>query len=281
MKIFGIKPLIANAKRCVRGFSICWCIFFFTTCNQTPPLPGTDSPASEPALPSIYTYTIVNTYLHDPNAFTQGLVFEDGFFYEGTGNYGASTIRKVTPATGAVLVQKSIAPNFFGEGVAIFGDRLYQLTWKSGICFVYDKSTFELQVQFTYSTEGWGLTHDGEKLIMSDGTNIIYFRDPNTFREIGRIEVNDSTGPVHYLNELEYIKGQIFANVWQTDRIARIDPKSGKITGWINLTGILSQTDRLHHRVGVLNGIAYDAVTDRIFVTGKWWPKLFEIKLIQ
>ncbi len=273
--------MIANTKRCVRVFSICWCIFFFATCNQTPPLPGSDSSTSESALPSIYTYTIVNTYLHDPNAFTQGLVFEDGFFYEGTGNYGASTIRKIMPATGAVLTQKSIAPNFFGEGIAIFDDRLYQLTWKSGICFVYDKNTFELQVQFTYPTEGWGLTHDGEKLIMSDGTNIIYFRDPNTFREIGRIEVTDSTGPVHSLNELEYIEGQIFANVWQTDRIARIDPKSGKITGWINLAGILSQTDRLNHRVGVLNGIAYDAVTDRIFVTGKWWPKLFEIKLVQ
>ena len=281
MKIFGIKPLIANAKRYVRVFSICWCIFFFSTCNQTPPLPGADSSPSESALPAVYTYTIVNTYLHDPNAFTQGLVFEDGFFYEGTGQYGASTIRKVMPATGAVLAQKSIAPNFFGEGIAIFGDRLYQLTWKSGICFVYDKNTFELQAQFAYATEGWGLTHDGAKLIMSDGTNIIYFRDPNTFREIGRIEVTDSTGPVRYLNELEYIKGQIFANVWQTDRIARIDPKSGKITGWINLAGILSQTDRLQHRVGVLNGIAYDAVTDRIFVTGKWWPKLFEIKLVQ
>ncbi len=281
MKIFGIKPLIANTKRCVRGFFIFFCIFFFFTCNHTPPLPGSDSSTSESALPSIYTYTIVNTYLHDSNAFTQGLVFEDGFFYESTGHYGASTIRKVAPATGAVLAQKSVAPNFFGEGIAIFDDRLYQLTWKSGICFVYDKNTFELQVQFTYSTEGWGLTHDGEKLIMSDGTNIIYFRDPNTFREIGRIEVTDSTGPVRYLNELEYINGQIFANVWQTDRIARIDPKSGKIKGWINLTGILSQTDRLHHRVGVLNGIAYDAVTDRIFVTGKWWPKLFEIKLVQ
>lgn len=273
--------MIANAKRCVRVFSIFLCIFFFSTCNQTPPLPGSDSSTSESALPAIYTYTIINTYLHDPNAFTQGLVFEDGFFYEGTGQYGASTIRKVMPATGAVLAQESIAPNFFGEGIAIFGDRLYQLTWKSGICFVYDKNTFELQVQFTYSTEGWGLTHDGEKLIMSDGTNIIYFRDPNTFREVGRIEVTDSTGPVHYLNELEYIKGQIFANVWQTDRIACIDPKSGRITGWINLAGILPQTDRLHHRVGVLNGIAYDTATDRIFVTGKWWPKLFEIKLVQ
>ena len=273
---------IANIKRCVRVFSIFFCAFFFFTCNQTvaPPLPGADSSASESALPSVYTYLIVNTYLHDPNAFTQGLVFEDGIFYEGTGQYGASHIRKVALATGAVLEKKSIASHLFGEGIAVFGNRLYQLTWKAGICFVYDKNTFALQTQFTYPTEGWGIAHDGEKLMMSDGTNVIYFRHPDTFEELGRIEVTDSAGPVPYLNELEYIKGQLFANVWRTDRIVRIDPKTGAVTGWIDLTGLLPQTDRLQHRVDVLNGIAYDAEMDRIFVTGKWWPKVFEIKLV-
>ncbi len=274
---------MAQKIKCVRVFSVFFLAFFFATCNHavTPPLPSADSSVSESVAPPIYTYVIVNTYVHDPNAFTQGLVFEDGIFFEGTGQYGASNIRKVAPATGAVLAQKSIASHFFGEGIAVFGDRLYQLTWKAGVCFVYDKNTFALQTQFAYPTEGWGLTHDGKKLVMSDGTNTIYFRDPDTFEETGRIEVADSAGPVHYLNELEYIKGQIFANIWQTDRIARIDPKSGMVTGWIDLTGILSPTDRSSHRVDVLNGIAYDALTDRIFVTGKWWPKLFEIKLAQ
>ena len=271
---------IAKIKSC-RGCAIFLCACFFATCNQTatPPIPGADSSASESALPAVYSYLVVNTYLHDPNAFTQGLVFEDGIFYEGTGQYGASGIRKVAPATGEVLVEKRLSEQYFGEGIAVFGDRLYQLTWKAGICFVYDKNTFALQTQFSYPTEGWGLTHDGEKLLMSDGTNIIYFRHPDTFQEMGRIEVTDIAGPVHYLNELEYIEGQLFANVWRTDRIVRIDPKTGAVTGWIDLTGLLPAADRSQHRVDVLNGIAYDARADRLFVTGKWWPKVFEIRL--
>ena len=264
-----------------RGCAIFLCACFFQACDQTatPPIPGADSSASESALPAVYSYLVVNTYLHDPNAFTQGLVFEDGIFYEGTGQYGASGIRKVAPATGEVLAEKRLSEQYFGEGIAVFGDRLYQLTWKAGICFVYDKNTFALQTQFSYPTEGWGLTHDGEKLLMSDGTNIIYFRHPDTFEEMGRIEVTDIAGPVHYLNELEYIEGQLFANVWRTDRIVRIDPKTGAVTGWIDLTGLLPAADRSQHRVDVLNGIAYDARADRLFVTGKWWPKVFEIRL--
>jgi glutamine cyclotransferase len=263
-------------------FVLCYTTLF-TACNYTitPPLPGADSSSPDSSTPPTYTYTVINTFLHDPNAFTQGLVFQDSIFYEGTGLYGESNIRKVTPSSGAVLEQKSIDSRFFGEGITIFGDRLYQLTWKSGVCFVYNKNTFELQTQFAYPTEGWGLTHDGQKLIMSDGTNIIYFRNPETFEEIGRIEVTDNNSPVTYLNELEYIKGQIFANVWQTDRIAQIDPTTGKVTGWINLAGLLTTTDRQQYRVDVLNGIAYDVSTDRLFVTGKWWPKLFEIKLTE
>ena len=273
---------IDKIKSCIRVCAIFLFACFFAACNQTaaPPIPGADSSASESAPPSVYTYLVVNTYLHDPTAFTQGLVFADGIFYEGTGQHGASGIRKVAPATGVVLAEKRLSEQYFGEGIAVFGNRLYQLTWKAGICFVYDKNTFALQTQFTYPTEGWGITHDGEKLAMSDGTNTIYFRHPDTFEEMGRIEVTDSAGPVHYLNELEYIKGQLFANVWQTDRIVRIDPKTGAVTGWIDLAGILPSEDRLQHRVDVLNGIAYDAETDRLFVTGKWWPKLFEIRLI-
>ena len=273
---------IDKIKSCIRVCAIFLFACFFAACNQTaaPPIPGADSSASESAPPSVYTYLVVNTYLHDPNAFTQGLVFADGIFYEGTGQHGASGIRKVAPATGVVLAEKRLSEQYFGEGIAVFGNRLYQLTWKAGICFVYDKNTFALQTQFTYPTEGWGITHDGEKLAMSDGTNTIYFRHPDTFEEMGRIEVTDSAGPVHYLNELEYIKGQLFANVWQTDRIVRIDPKTGAVTGWIDLAGILPSEDRLQHRVDVLNGIAYDAEADRLFVTGKWWPKLFEIRLV-
>lgn len=273
---------IDKIKSCIRVCAIFLFACFFAACNQTaaPPIPGADSSASESAPPSVYTYLVVNTYLHDPNAFTQGLVFADGIFYEGTGQHGASGIRKVAPATGVVLAEKRLSEQYFGEGIAVFGNRLYQLTWKAGICFVYDKNTFALQTQFTYPTEGWGITHDGEKLAMSDGTNTIYFRHPDTFEEMGRIEVTDGAGPVHYLNELEYIKGQLFANVWQTDRIVRIDPKTGAVTGWIDLAGILPSEDRLQHRVDVLNGIAYDAEADRLFVTGKWWPKLFEIRLV-
>ena len=274
--------MIAKIDRWVRAFSIFWCACFLFACNPTaaPPIPGADSAASESALPAVYSYLVVHTHLHDPNAFTQGLVFEDGIFYEGTGQYGASDIRKVAPRTGEVLAEKRLPEQYFGEGIAVFGDRLYQLTWKAGICFVYDKNTFALQTQFTYPTEGWGIAHDGEKLLMSDGTNTIYFRHPDTFEEMGRIEVTDGAGPVHYLNELEYIEGQLFANVWQTDRIVRIDPKTGAVTGWIDLAGILPPEDRLRHRVDVLNGIAYDAETEHLFVTGKWWPKLFEIRLV-
>ena len=282
-----VRRLISSRKNFNRGsvrilFVFCYATLF-TACNYTvtPPLPGADSSSPESSTPPAYTYTIINTYLHDPNAYTQGLVFQDSIFYESTGLYGASNIRKVTPTTGAILTQQNIASTFFGEGITIFGERLYQLTWKSGICFVYNKDTFEQLTQFSYPTEGWGLTHDGKRLIMSDGTSTIYFRNPDSFEEMGRIEVTNNNSPLNYLNELEYIKGQIFANIYQTDWIARIDPTTGKVTGWINLSGLLTATDRQQYRVDVLNGIAYDILTDRLFITGKRWPKLFEIKLAE
>ena len=228
---------------------------------------------------SIYTYRISNSYPHDPNAFTQGLVYADGFLYEGTGLHGKSTLRKVDLKTGRVLQQIKLPDQFFGEGVTLFNNRIVQLTWRSNIGFVYDMHSFKPLLEFNYPTEGWGLTHDGEHLIMSDGTSNLYLLDPKTFEELGRINVHDNNGPLPRLNELEYVRGEVYANIWMTDRIVRIDPQTGQVQGWIDLQGLLGA--RNHSTpVGVLNGIAYDARNDRLFVTGKLWPKIFEIKLV-
>ncbi len=271
----------------------------------------------------VFTYEVVRTYPHDRNAFTQGIVFENGILYEGTGIRGRSTLRKVQLETGKILQIQELPSQVFGEGVTIFGDKIIQLTWQSNIGFVYDKDSLELLQEFNYSTEGWGITHDGEHLIMSDGTSTLHFLDPESFDEIGRIEVYDSNGPVTRLNELQYIQDEIYANVLQTDLIARIAPKTGQVIGWIELKSLLSpehssepvsilngmrigfKTLLEHGRdpvnvlkgmwiglkallgsehciapVDVLNGIAYDAKNKRLFVTGKFWPKLFEIQVI-
>jgi glutamine cyclotransferase len=221
-------------------------------------------------------YRIVNTYPHDPGAFTQGLFFENGFLYEGTGLHERSTLRRVDLETGDVVQLYELPEKYFGEGITVYEDRIIQLTWQSREGFVYDKESFELLRKFDYPTEGWGITHDGKQLIMSDGTANLYFLDPETFVETGRIQVSDSNGPVTRLNELEYVKGEIYANIWQTDRIARISPDTGEVLDWIDLEGLLKPEDK-EKAVDVLNGIAYDAVGDRLFVTGKLWPKLFEI----
>jgi len=230
------------------------------------------------ALPT-YRYTIAATYPHDPNAFTQGLQYLDGFLYEGTGLNGRSSIRKVTLETGAVLQKRDTPAEHFGEGVTVWKSTLIQLTWQSGLAFTYDLATFAPLRAFKYRGEGWGLTHDGTNLVMSDGTSDLRFLAPETFVERRRVRVTAAGKPVASLNELEFVKGEIFANVWQTDRIARIDPRSGNVTGWIDLSGLLPQKDRTPD--GVLNGIAYDAARDRLFVTGKLWPKLFEIRLLK
>jgi glutamine cyclotransferase len=226
----------------------------------------------------VYGYQVVRTFPHDPQAFTQGLVFLDGVLYEGTGLNGRSSIRKVKLESGEVLHVQKIDPQYFGEGIAAWGDTLVQLTWQGGVGFVYDRATFQRRRTFTYQGEGWGLAHDGARLAMSDGTSVIRFLDASTLAETGRIEVRDGTEPVAHLNELEFVKGELFANVWQTERIARIDPKSGKVTGWIDLSGLLDP--RLARDVDVMNGIAYDAKGDRLFVTGKLWPRLFEIRIV-
>jgi len=226
----------------------------------------------------VYSYKVINAYPHDKRAFTQGLVFEDGFLYEGTGLVGRSTLRKVELETGKVVQGRKLPEQYFGEGITIYGNKIIQLTLRAKVGLVYDKESFELLGQFNYPTEGWGITHDGRHLIRSDGTSTLYFLNPETFEQAGRIEVADSDGPVSGLNELEYVQGQIYANVWRTDRIARIDPKTGRVTGWIDLGGLLG-TEARGQLVDVLNGIAYDAENDRLFVTGKLWPKIFEIEL--
>jgi glutamine cyclotransferase len=233
-----------------------------------------------PARVPTYTYEVINAYPHDTAAFTQGLVFDHGVLYESTGLNGSSSLRRVELETGKVLNQKKVPDEFFAEGLALFNGRLYQLTWQTQRGFVYELDSFNMIHDFSYAGEGWGLTRDASSLIMSDGTSQIRFLNPDTFEVQRVIRVQDNGHDITQLNELEYIKGEIYANIWLTDRIARIDPQSGKVLAWINLSGLLSSED--HTGSGaVLNGIAYDEASDRLFVTGKLWPKLFEIKLKQ
>jgi glutamine cyclotransferase len=226
----------------------------------------------------VYTYKVVKTYPHDPSAFTQGLIYLDGFLYEGTGMPGKSNLRKVNLETGKVLQEKRIEEPYFGEGVTNWGSQLIQLTWQHGVGFVWDRATFQLKKQFKYPGEGWGLTHDDKQLILSDGSPVLRLLNPDTLAEKGRLVVLDGRRPISNLNELEWVKGEIWANIWQTDKIVRISPQTGQVLGWIDLTGILPAADR--GNVDVLNGIAYDEKKDRLFVTGKWWPKLFEVKIV-
>ncbi len=234
-----------------------------------------------------YTYEIVNTYPHDAKAFTQGLIFHNGFLYEGTGGSRArgdnfySSLRRVEPETGKVLQKFDLADDYFGEGITILGDKIYQLTWRERTAFVYDVNNFNLLRTFGYAGEGWGLTDDGANLIMSDGTHIIRFVNPENFETVRTIAVLDEKGkPLMNLNELEFIKGEIWANVWEDSKIVRIDPANGKLLGIIDLKKLAEEQRKSSPNADVLNGIAYDEATDRIFVTGKKWAKLFEIKII-
>jgi glutamine cyclotransferase len=224
------------------------------------------------------SYRVVATYPHDTGAFTQGLEYIDGRFYEGTGLNGQSSIRVVTPATGAVVKKQPIDYMYFGEGITVFGGKLYELTWQNATAFVYDAKTFQRIGEFHYSGEGWGLTHDAAQLIMSDGTPSLRFLDPATFKELGRVYVRDGSRPVPELNELEYIEGEVWANVWRTNLIARINPQTGQVNSFVDMSGLLKPSEE--QGVDVLNGIAYDAKGKRVFVTGKKWPKLFEIQVV-
>lgn len=244
-----------------------------------PTEPPTPEPSPTPAGPQTYTYEVVANFPHDPNAWTQGLVIDQGTLFEGTGKWGESGLREVALDTGAVLRSVPLDPQYFGEGITVLGDRIFQLTWQEETGFVYDRNTFELLQTFTYPTEGWGITTDGTRLIVSDGTSTIYFWDPATLTEIGRIEVRDNLGPVNMLNELEYVNGEIWANIWLEDRIARISPETGMVTGWIDMTGLLDPAT-LTQPADVLNGIALDAATGNIYVTGKYWPAMFQINVI-
>jgi glutamine cyclotransferase len=226
-----------------------------------------------------YTYRIIRRFPHDPNAFTQGLACRDGYFYEGTGLDGHSSLRQVRIETGEVIRKVDLAPQFFGEGITPIGDKVVQLTWQSRLGFVYRLSDFHWLRSFSYPGEGWGLTTDGHELFMSDGTPDIRVLDPGTFAEKRRIHVHDGSSSIDELNELEWVEGEIFANIWQTDRIARISPQTGAVVGWIDLAGLLDPAERKGPEA-VLNGIAYDRVGKRLFVTGKLWPAIFQIKVI-
>ncbi len=223
-------------------------------------------------------YSLVRSFPHDPNAYCQGLVFHDGFLYEGTGNYGESTLRKVELETGKVVQQHKLDDQLFGEGITIWEKQIIQLTWKSRQAIMYDLATFQEQQRFAYRGEGWGLTHDGQSLIMSDGTSTLRFLDPKTFEVQRQLVVRDGNRRISNLNELEYVEGEIYANIWYDDRIARISPSTGKVIAWLDLSRLYPRAQR-PHRDAVLNGIAYDQQQRRLFVTGKDWPQLYELRL--
>jgi glutaminyl-peptide cyclotransferase len=228
--------------------------------------------------PQEYTYAIVRAFPHDTSAYTQGLAYRDGFLYEGTGRNGQSSLRKVRLETGEVIQHVDLGSEFFGEGITLVKDKVFQLTWKSEMGFVYDIHDFHLLRSFAYSGEGWGLATDGRELFMSDGSSEIRVLDAETLRETRSLKVHNGSTPVDQLNELEFVGGQIFANVWHSNRIARISPRTGDVLGWIDLAGLLSPIYRLEPEA-VLNGIAYDPIRKRLFVTGKLWPSVFEIRL--
>jgi len=256
-----------------RSCGLALALILLQACSASEPV----QQAQAPPEPVVYGYEVVREYPHDPEAFTQGLIFRDGFLYESTGQTGRSSVRKVMLETGEVVQRHMLANEYFGEGLTDWGAQLIQLSWVSNVAFVYDLATLKEVGRLPYAGEGWGLTQDGTRLIMSDGTPNLRFLDPVTFNERSRMNVRDQKGSVDDLNELEFVKGSIYANVWLTERIAVIAPDTGLVTAWVDLAG-------LRPRQGapgddVLNGIAYDAAGDRLFVTGKLWPKLFEIRL--
>jgi glutamine cyclotransferase len=228
----------------------------------------------------VYTYRIIDEYPHEPGAFTEGLAYDGGSLYESTGRRGRSSVREVALETGEVAKIREMPERFFGEGLTVHGDKVYQLTLDAETLFVYNKQTFEVEKELPYATKGWGLTFDGRNFIMSDGTSVLHFMDPESFTRVGQVIVKDGRRAVLGLNELEYVKGEVLANVWRTDLIARISPRTGKVTGWIDLKGLLGAGSRTDN-TDVLNGIAYDAVGDRLFVTGKLWPRLYQIQTVR
>jgi glutamine cyclotransferase len=228
----------------------------------------------------VYGYEVVSVYPHDAEAWTQGLAFAGGYLYESTGLYGRSSLRRVRLETGEVLRKRELSDEYFAEGLAVTGERLVQLTWLERRGFVYDRETFEPRGEFAYASQGWGLTHDGKRFIMSDGTATLRFLHPGTYEKMGSVDVFDEDGPVRNLNELEYVDGYVYANVYPTDRVAVIAPDTGKVVRWVNLAGLPKRGGFRPGEGQCLNGIAYDEKSGRLFVTGKFWPRLFEIRLV-
>jgi len=268
------RPLPLRLPVLLVGLALMAAVGVYTRAGG-PPRPV---PAPAPSDPVRYAYHVVRSYPHDPDAFTQGLIFRDGYLFESTGLNGQSRLRKVRLETGEVVQETRVAAEHFAEGLTDWHDNLVQLTWQSHVGFVYDLSTFGLRRSFAYPGEGWGLTHDATRLVLSDGSDTLRFLDPATLRENGHISVTDNGRPLDRLNELEFIKGSIYANVWQTDRIVIIAPSDGHVSGWIDLEGLRPPNDG-RRQIDVLNGMAYDAAGDRLFVTGKLWPALFEITI--
>jgi glutaminyl-peptide cyclotransferase len=269
----------ATIKRSMKTASLSWWVILLLLTAAHSQTTAQKAPARVKRTPE-YTFTIVQSFPHDPNAFTQGLEYHNGYMYEGTGLYGRSSLRKVRLETGEILKQVDLSPEYFGEGITVVKDKILELTWKSEIGFVYNLDDFRAVRQFSYPGEGWGLTNNGAEIFMSDGSSQIRVLDPETLKEKRRIDVHEGLNAVDQLNELEWVEGELYANIWQTDRIARISPKTGEVVGWIDLTGLLSPIYR-RDSDAVLNGIAFDSAHKRLFVTGKLWPKIFEIKVVR
>jgi glutamine cyclotransferase len=254
-------------------------VFYFISSKRKPDNPDINTPSSTIAAPSVFQVNFVNSFSHDTAAFTEGLQYIDGVLYESTGNKGSSTLRKVDLTTGKVIKTLKLKDNYFGEGVTVLGDTIYQLTWQDHVGFVYKKQDFSLIKTFNFPFEGWGMTTDGKQLYISDGTNIIHVYDPHTLKEVNRISVQDNNGMLSNVNELEWIDGFIYSNVWQTNYILKIDPATGNVIGKADLTQqIEASLPGFDWQTNVLNGIAYDATTKKIYITGKNWPKLFEVR---
>ena len=276
IRVFGLAP--KNSVRTIRLAAMIFLVLLSSGC-QTGAV-ANHSSGDNPNKDSVpkYGYEIVNTWPHDKDAYTQGLVFYEGKLLESTGQEGRSSLRLVEPETGKVLKKINVPRPYFAEGITFFKGRIYQLTWQHQLGFIYDVESFEKVGEFSYRGEGWGLTNDGSSLILSDGTNRIRFLDPNNFQVNRTISVLDGSTPVDRINELEYVHGEIYANIWHKDRVARIEPQTGRVVGWIDLTGLRPLSEAKDNEA-VLNGLAYDESKDRLYVTGKLWPKLFEIRL--
>lgn len=264
--------MLTRAKHC-RSILLCFALLSFTMIALL--LGGSYADAAP-----VYRYRVVATFPHSTDSYTEGFFYLDGIFYEGIGISGHSAVLAVAPETGRILLRHDLPPEYFGEGIVDWGPYVYEWTWKSHVCFVYDRFSLQLVKRFTYTGEGWGMTRTAKELITSDGTATLRFRDPETFRETRRIVVKDGSRVIRQLNELEFIKGEIYANVWHSDLIARISPGDGHVIAWIDLKGLLPPEQRIDDEA-VLNGIAYDAKYERIFVTGKRWPSVFQIEIMQ